>query len=259
MTGGAPNPSHAPAQDWDAARYANDFRFIGELGRPVIALLDPKPGERVLDLGCGDGGLSLDLACTGVDLVCVDADPAMVDMARGRGLSAYRVNAHDLPYDSEFDAVFSNAALHWMKDADAVIAGVARALRSGGRFVAEFGGAGNVQAERAALIAALDRRGLHGASVDPWFFPSDADYRVRLERAGFRVESISLFPRPTPLPVGLRHWLDTFGKPFLAQVPEAERGVLLDEVTEACRPVLQDASGAWHVDYVRLRFRAVLT
>lgn len=252
-------PDHAPAQSWDAERYARDFRFVAEYGRALIGLLDPRLGERVLDLGCGDGSLTAELAQTGVSLVAADADPSMVAMARARGLDAYTVNGHALPYEGEFDAVFSNAALHWMKDADAVIAGVARALRPGGRFVAEMGGAGNVEAPRAALIAALERRGLDGAGADPWFFPTPEDYALRLERAGFRVEAMSLFPRPSHLRNGLRPWLEAFGGPFLSRVPEAEREAVMAEVEAACAPALRQADGEWWADYVRLRFRAVLT
>ncbi len=252
-------PDRGPAQAWDAERYAREFRFVAEYGRSLIGLLDPRPGERILDLGCGDGALTAELAAAGVAVVAVDADPSMVAMARARGLDAFVVNGHELPYEAEFDAVFSNAALHWMRDADAVIAGVARALRPGGRFVAELGGAGNVETTRRALIAALDRRGLDGAGADPWFFPTPEDYRLRLERAGFRVEAMSHFPRPSHLEHGLRPWLETFGGPFLARVPEPERAALMAEVEEACAPVLRRADGSWWADYVRLRFRAVAT
>jgi SAM-dependent methyltransferase len=152
--------------------------------------------------------------------------------------------------------VFSNAALHWMRDPDAVIAGVWRALRPGGRFVAECGGAGNVEAIKTALIAALDRRGIDGRSAVPWYFPAPDEYRGRLERRGFAVESIALIPRPTPLPGPLGDWLDTFAESFLAAVPAAERPAVKREVEAALRPTLLDASGTWITDYVRLRFVA---
>ncbi|MFC7331854.1 class I SAM-dependent methyltransferase [Rhodocista pekingensis] len=246
-----------PAQSWDADRYARDFGIVAELGRPVLDLLDPRPGERILDLGCGDGALTAELAARGVAVVAADADPDMVRAASARGLATRVVDGHDLPFQAEFDAVFSNAALHWMRDPDRVIAGVARALRPGGRFVAEMGGAGNVETVRNALVAALDARGLDGAAADPWFFPTVEDYAGRLARAGFAVRSITLIPRPTDLAAGMRAWLETFAGAFTARLPAAERGAFLDEVTAALAPVLHRPDGSWWADYVRLRFQAV--
>ena len=246
-------------QDWDAARYATHARFVAELGAPVLELLMPQPGERILDLGCGDGVLALRLAELGCAVVGVDAAPDMVREARDRGVDARLVDGAALPFAREFDAVFSNAALHWMSaDPDAVIAGVARALRPGGRFVGEFGGHGNVAAIIVALQAALARRGIDGAALIPWYFPTPDEYRRRLERHGFDVGRIDLIPRPTPLPTGMAAWLETFADPFLQPIPDAERSGLRDEAFELLRHVLRDSSGRWTADYVRLRFAAVL-
>jgi len=162
-----------------------------------------------------------------------------------------------LAFAAEFDAVFSNAALHWMRDPDAVIAGVWRALKPGGRFVGECGGAGNVATVLDALHAVVARRGVDGHAVSPWYFPSVDEYRARLERRGFAVASIDLIPRPTPLPGRLADWLDTFAESFLAAVPADDRDAVKDEVEALVRAALCDASGAWTVDYVRLRFAAV--
>ena len=178
-------------QDWQAERYARNARFVAELGQPVVELLAPRPGERVLDLGCGDGALTKRLAELGCEVVGVDAGPDMVRAARTLGLDARPADAHDLPFAREFDAVFSNAALHWMKrDPDAVVAGVAKALRPGGRFVGEMGGHGNVAAITVALLAVLERRGLDGRAARAWYFPTPAAYRARLEAHGFKVETI---------------------------------------------------------------------
>jgi hypothetical protein len=146
--------------------------------------------------------------------------------------------------------------MHWMRNADAVIDGVWRALRAGGRFVAEFGGAGCVETIRSALIAALERRGVDGAAADPWYFPTDVEYRARLERRGFSVRTIALIPRPTPLPGDLIGWLETFAESFTNKLTPGERSAFLAEVREAIRPSLCAADGSWTADYVRLRFAA---
>jgi len=159
--------------------------------------------------------------------------------------------------DQEFDAVFSNAALHWMTEPDRVVDGVRRALRPGGRFVGEMGGAGNVARIRAALVAALDRRGLDGAAAVPWYFPSPEDYRASLEAHGFTVTDMMLIDRPTPLPGEMADWLSTFAEAFILRLPAAERAAYVEEVVAALRPHLCDAEGRWTADYVRLRFRAV--
>jgi SAM-dependent methyltransferase len=246
-------------QDWQAERYARNARFVADLGQPVVELLEPEPGERILDLGCGDGALTRKLAELGCDVVGVDAGPDMIRVARELGLDAHVVDGHELAFEREFDAVFSNAALHWMKrDPDVVVAGVARALKPGGRFVGEFGGHGNVAAIVTALLAVLARRDLDGMRGHPWYFPTPAAYRKCLEAHGFRVESIDLIPRPTPLPTGMSAWLDTFAEPMLKLLPEGERATVKEEAVELLAPTLRDEAGNWTADYVRLRFRAVL-
>jgi SAM-dependent methyltransferase len=242
------------SQDWNARRYAEVARFVTDLGMPVVELLAPRPGERVLDLGCGDGPLTAKLAALGCTVVGVDASPDMVAAARALGLDARVMNGERLSFDAEFDAVFSNAALHWMRDGAAVIDGAWRALKPGGRFVGEFGGRDNVARICAALNAARERRGL--PALAPWFNPGPVEYRAMLERRGFRVATMLHFPRPTPLPGPLRVWLETFAGAFLAGLPGGEVDGFLDESVNALRPELLDAAGVWHVDYVRLRFDA---
>jgi trans-aconitate methyltransferase len=243
-------------QTWDPERYDRHARFVSELGMPVVELLAPRAGEDILDLGCGDGALTQVLARTAGRVVGVDSSPEQVAAARRRGLDARVGDGERLAFQGEFDAVFSNAALHWMKNPDAVIAGVRRSLKPGGRFVGEFGGHGCVASIRAALGRALERRGIDPDSVDPWFFPTDERYRTHLEAGGFRVASIALIPRPTPLPGDVLGWLDTFARSFTSALPEHERPGFLDEVREALRPRLCDENGRWMADYVRLRFSA---
>ena len=246
----------AEAQHWDPERYARNARFVADLGQPVVDLLAPRPGERILDLGCGDGALTRRLAEAGVTVVGVDSSAEQVAAARALGLDARVMSGEALTFDGEFDAVFSNAALHWMRRAEAVIAGVWRALRPGGRFVGEFGGHGNVRLVMGALVAALDRRGLDGQAAVPWYFPTPEAYRGLLEEQGFAVGSIELIPRPTKLPGEIVAWLETFADSFTRRVAESERLTFLNEVAAALRPHLRDDGGGWTVDYVRLRFAA---
>jgi len=248
----------AQAQHWNAAGYAQHAHFVPALGQPVLDLLNPQPHERILDLGCGDGVLSEKVAASCAALVCVDSSAEMIDAARKRSLDARRMEATSLSFDHEFDAVFSNAVLHWIKsDPDAVIDGVKRALKPGGRFVGEFGGHGCVAAITVALMTALEHLGVkHPEHSIPWYFPTVEDYRSRLLRGGFTVEYIALIPRPTPLPTGMKGWLKTFAIPFSSLVPERDREAFLDDAVDRLRPVLCDEQGNWTADYMRLRFAA---
>ncbi len=244
------------SQTWDPERYARNARFVSDLGAPVLELLAPIPGERILDLGCGDGVLTAKLAAMGCRVIGVDASPAQAEATKKLGVDAHVVDGENLQFDNEFDAVFSNAALHWMRSPDSVIAGVWRALRPGGRFVAEMGGHGCVETIKRALIEALDRRGIDGQAANPWYFPTVEDYSARLINGGFNINYIALIPRPTPLPGDVTAWLEIFAQSFTATLAPAERTAYLAEVQESLRPKLCDAEGKWTADYIRLRFEA---
>lgn len=246
-------------QRWSARLYADNARFVGDLAADAIRLLDPRPGERILDLGCGDGYLTERLAATGAQVEGVDYSPDLVEAARERGLDVHLGNAERLDFHSRFDAAFSNAAMHWMRDAAGVASGVARALRPGGRFVGEFAGARNAEIIRREVHAALGRRGFDPAEIDPWYLPTAEQYRQVLEGAGFRVAHIALFDRPVVIDYPIADWIRTFGSPYLTVLPdEPARAAMLDEITEDLRPSLLGEDGRWTVDYTRLRFRAEL-
>lgn len=249
----------ASPQKWIPERYVRNASFVSELGAPVLALLAAKPGERVLDLGCGEGSLMRALQAQGVSVVGADSSPELIAAARSQGLEAHVLDGQDLPFTNEFDAVFSNAALHWMPDIARVFSGVARALRPQGRFVAECGGAGNVQRVRSALVAELERRGIDGEARVPWSFRSVEEYTRELSAAGFRVEHIVSFARPTPLPGAVSQWIETFGQSFTHALPEGERAQYLADVQARLSSVLVDAQGTWVLDYVRVRFVARLS
>jgi SAM-dependent methyltransferase len=244
-------------QDWDAASYERNAAFVAELGEPLVALLAPRAGQRVLDLGCGDGRLTLALRQAGCVVVGVDASASQVEAARRRGLDARVMDGQALDFDGVFDAVFSNAALHWMKRPDLVLQGVWKALRPGGRFVGELGAAGNVGAIVRALDEALRRRGRSFADLSPWFYPTGPEYRARLEAAGFAVVTLEVFARPTPLPGDITAWLETFAGAFQSALPDPARAALFAELRAALAPTLQKPDGTWWADYVRLRFHAV--
>jgi len=219
-------------------------------------MLAPQPGERILDLGCGDGVLTAKLAALGCSVVGIDASAAQIEAARKLGLDARVMGGEQITFHEEFDAVFSNAALHWMRNPEAVIASVWQALKPHGRFVAEFGGHGCVAKIRKALVEALNRRGLNGEAAVPWYFPTVEEYSKLLRKGGFRIDKIALVPRPTPLPGDVTDWLETFAESFTACLPPEERPAYIVEVREALRPELADAEGKWTADYVRLRFAA---
>ena len=243
-------------QKWDPEQYAQHARFVSDLGGPVVDLLDPQPGERVLDLGCGDGALTERLLSAGCEVVAVDSSPEQVWAALERGLDARIADVSELSLDGLFDGVFSDAALHWTKDPQPVIANVWNALRPGGRFVAEFGGAGCVATIREALASELSGRGIDVHSLDPWYFPTPEEYGARLESQGLRVDLNILFPRPTPLPSDIRSWLEIFAQSYIRRVAEPDRPSLIDAVRTRLEPQLLNVDGVWVVDYVRLRVAA---
>ncbi len=245
-------------QDWDPQAYGQNGAFVHGLAGGVVEWLAPQPEERILDLGCGDGQLTERLAATGAQVQAVDASPQMVAAARGRGIRADEASAELLPYaDGAFDAVFSNAALHWVRDHDAMLAQVHRVLKSGGRFVAEMGGHGNIAAIRVALIAVLERYGFGDLENNVNYYPTVEAYTRRLERYGFCVERIALIPRPTSLAAnGMQGWLRTFRAGVLESVPGQLRERVIAETTELAARALRDEGGNWVADYVRLRFIA---
>jgi len=252
----APRPAvPAAGQIWSAAGYARHAGFVADLGAALVDILNPAPGERILDLGAGDGALTARIADRGAAVTALEPDPSMAAAARARGLAVLEQDAHDPFGSAAFDAVFSNAALHWMHDPARVFAHVHAALRPEGRLVAEQGGFGNVAAVVTALRAALAAHGHPCPDPGPWDFPRPETQAARLEAAGLKVVEIALIPRPTPLPTGIAGWLETFAAPFLARVPGTDRPAVR-ETAEALLAPLRDETGQWWADYVRLRFVA---
>ncbi|MFC5971343.1 class I SAM-dependent methyltransferase [Halomarina salina] len=241
--------------EWDADAYDDGHSFVFEYGERVVDLLEPDEGERILDLGCGTGHLTARIAESGATVVGLDAAEPMVAEARERypDCEFVHADARSFSFDRPFDAVFSNAALHWIHDQDAVLDSVTDALRPGGRFVAELGGAGNV----AAIVGAVrEEAAARGYDVDsPWYFPSVGEYATRLESHGLETRYARLFDRPTDLDDGadgLANWLEMFGDGLLSAVPEGERSAVVAGVEARLRDDLF-REGTWVADYRRLR------
>jgi trans-aconitate 2-methyltransferase len=211
---------------WDARLYDDKHAFVWKQGAALLELLAPQAGERILDLGCGTGHLTAQIAAAGAEVIGIDSASAMIDQARRTypHLRFEVADARDFTLTGSFDAVFSNAVLHWIKEPAQVIEGIRRALKPGGRFVAEFGGRGNVQAIVAALDQATQATG-SGRLEHPWYFPSIAEYATLLERGGLEVTYAVLFDRPTPLEgeAGMRHWIEMFANDLLTRVAADQR------------------------------------
>ena len=243
----------ARKQSWNSRGYSRHARFVSDLAGDLLDWLDAQRNEQILDLGCGDGVLGVKIEQTGAQVTAIDMSRELLAVARKRGLNARYGDGQELDYEAQFDAVFSNAALHWMTRPKRVVRGVYNALKPGGRFVAEFGGHGNVAAIVTAMRAVGQGLGGDISLAGPWFFPTCDQYRDLLEAEGFDVRRIGLFPRPTALPTGIEGWLQTFRKPFFDQFDEPERSKAITRTVELLRPALCDVAGNWTADYVRLR------
>ncbi|GAA5902239.1 class I SAM-dependent methyltransferase [Sporobolomyces salmoneus] len=282
MSQAAPATRDEQKDIWSADVYSSNASFVysSKFTSPVIDLLSPQPGETILDLGCGHGQLTLESLLPAVlpagSIIGLDSSADLLATARSSATKFsedqqarvrwIELDGHDLITatneieNESVEAVFSNAALHWMKrDPQRVIEGVYRVLKPGGRFVAEMGGFLNMIGVRQALHAVLRQRGCDPLDVDPWFFPGPIHYRRLLENVGFQVENCDLVPRPTPLPTGLKGWLETFAFAFFAPLKTAsERAEVIEEVCKLCEIDMKDSdSGEWMVMYSRLRFKAI--
>jgi SAM-dependent methyltransferase len=246
------------ASRWSPSDYAKNAAFVPALGDAVLQLLAPQPGELILDVGCGDGALTQRIVAAGARVIGLDSSPEMVEAARARGIDAFVADAEamDLERFGQFDAVFSNAALHWMLDPDAVATGIFTALKDGGRFVGEMGGEGNLATLRQALREILTEHGYRMPEQDPAWYAGVDDFTRLYCVAGFCEVRAELIARPTPLPGGVADWIKTFraGLMDVAMVPEWEREDIAAAVEARVAPALRQADGTYCADYVRLRF-----
>lgn len=241
---------------WNAENYASNAAFVPAMGMPVVELLAPRAGEHILDLGCGDGVLTAALVAMGADVVGVDGSPELIAAAVARDLDAHVMDGQALSFGPEFDAVFSNAALHWMRDAAGVAQGVFAALVPGGRFVGEMGGAGNVAAIWGAMDAELAVRGLSLPQGHIHWYPSVEEFAAVYTDAGFIDIDARLIERPTPLPTGVAGWVKTFfpGLMTAIGISAADQADIAEAVQRRLEPTLRQPDGGWVAPYVRLRF-----
>lgn len=246
---------------WNASAYDSANSFVSKFGEDVVTLLDPGPGERILDLGCGTGTLTRLIDSKEANVTGIDASEEMIAQARKSyaGMDFTCIRAEDYYADGTYDAIFSNAALHWMLNVEQTIARMYANLRRGGRLVAEMGGKGNVGSIHAALKSNLEKRNIYGLEQNLWYFPSLGEYTSLLEKAGFRVVYAVHFNRPTVLDDpqdGIKDWVRMFGRNFLEHQTPQQQEELLTDVQNDLRPLLHHG-GKWHADYKRLRFIAI--
>lgn len=246
----------ASTSQWNAADYARVGSFVPELGAAALDLLDPRPGEHILDVGCGDGALTRKIIERGASVVGIDSSADMIDAAKAAGLDAHRLDAAQMRFDNEFDAAFSNAAIHWMLDRDAVAAAIFRALKPGGRFAGEMGGEGNIATLRQGIRDELTARGYPVPTEDPQWYSSSEQFRAVYAAAGFVDIDARIIPRETELASGIAEWVKTFRAGWLdaAQVPESDRDEVAAAIERRLEPQLRRRDGSWFADYVRLRF-----
>lgn len=250
----------ANTNTWDPERYEAQHAFVWHFGQGLIDLLEPQSGEHILDLGCGPGQLTQKIADRGAHVIGLDASPEMVGQARQNypHLKFVLQDAARMEFDGEFDAVFSNAALHWMLDMTGVAAAIARALRKNGRFVAELGGKGNIRQIECAIEAVMAQYYGDNIPAPRTVYPSIGEYAAILESRGLEVRSAVLFDRPTPLEGndGMENWIRQFKWFYFDGLPGPQKESALREVIAELQPILFQ-NGRWYADYRRLRITAV--
>ncbi|HEY9819285.1 MAG TPA: class I SAM-dependent methyltransferase, partial [Candidatus Sericytochromatia bacterium] len=247
-----------PENQWKSALYESKHSFVWQYGADCLELLSPQMGERILDLGCGTGQLTQEIAKRGAIAIGIDKAPTMISQAQKNypNLQFEVADATNFHVEEPFDAVFSNATLHWIKEPERAIACIWQALKAGGRFVAEFGGKGNVNAIITAIHHALESADYPvKPGYNPWYFPSIGEYATVLEKQGFSVTYATLFERPTPLEEGekgLQNWIEMFANSLLQQIPENKRQDIIQDIENQLQPELYQ-DGTWFVDYKRIR------
>jgi SAM-dependent methyltransferase len=244
------------SNNWNANKYKKHADFVSILALPVVELLNPKEGEKILDLGCGEGTLALEIKKFGADVIAVDLSSEMVEKTQSKGIQASVMSATNLTFENQFDAVFSNAVLHWVKDSELAIKKISNALKKEGRFVAEFGGYGNIKNLTDAMQKVFDSHASWGEFENPWVFLKESEYKILLENNGFDVEYIALIKRPTPID-DIVNWLDVFANGITKNLTLEQKEIFKQEVRDVLKPKQYNEKDGWSADYVRLRVKAI--
>ncbi len=234
--------------NWSPRDYQNNASYVAKFGGDLLELLKPKTGEFILDIGCGDGVLTQKIADSGANVTGIDTSENMINACKKLGIESYVMSAVDFSFSKKFDAIFSNACLHWVKNHKQALQNFHKHLKPGGRFVAEFGGFGNIKTIQDAICQTIS----NAKSLNPWYFPTKEEYVNLLESSGFKPEIIELFERPTLLDTNIAGWLKTFASPYFAELSTAKVDEAIAKIVEICKPKLFK-DGKWHADYVRLR------
>jgi trans-aconitate methyltransferase len=243
-------------QEWSSENYAKNAAFVAVLGEDLIDILSPKESDTILDLGCGDGALTSKIAKKCKKVVGIDSAPDFINTCKEKGLEAYCVDAVQMEFKGEFDGILSNAVLHWIMEPEKVIQKINTALKPNGKFVAEFGGDGNVANIMNAIENVAPKYGFDAQKLKYWYFPTAKEYGALLEKNGFEVVSIVTFDRPTKLPTDIVGWLNTFAKTYIAAVAPDLRAAFLEDVRLILESKLLNDKNEWVADYVRLRVEA---
>ncbi len=253
--------SHAFSNQWDAKLYDSKHSFVSDLATDLVEFLLPKPGECILDLGCGTGHLTEKIAKRGAEVIGIDSSKTMIEQARTNysHLHFEVADARNLQFIEKFDAVFSNAVLHWIKEPEKAVASIWQTLKPGGRFVAEFGGKGNVKTISSAIYNAMQAAGYSAVESNPWYFPSIGEYGTLLEKHGLQLIFATIFERPTPLEdgeQGIKNWIKMFANSFFQTIPADKQISILSDIENQLRPKLYK-NGTWFADYKRIRAIAI--
>ncbi|MCJ8280861.1 MAG: methyltransferase domain-containing protein [Rivularia sp. ALOHA_DT_140] len=249
--------------NWNSSLYQDKHNFVWKYGENLLEIINPQQNEIILDLGCGTGQLTAKIAESGAEVIGIDSAPEMIEKAQENypQLKFKVADARSFELSQPVDAVFSNAALHWISEADEVINSINKSLKTGGRFIAEFGGRGNIDLIVQALYKALDKIGVDAYKLNPWYFPNIGEYAAKLEEQGFEVVYSNLFYRPTLLQDkdnGLANWIKMFGGNFFTELSESEINQVIQDVEKQLKPKLYQ-DGNWFADYRRIKIKAVKT
>jgi 2-isopropylmalate synthase len=241
---------------WDADKYNKHANFVSNLALPVIELLAPKENETILDLGCGDGTLALEIEKFNTKVIAIDLSPSMISKTQDKGIESYVMNVNDMPFENQFDAVFSNAVLHWVTEPQKAIKKISTTLKTNGRFIAEFGGDGNIRYLTDAMKNVFQDHPEYGEYHNPWYFPSDIEYKKILEENGFKVEYIEIIPRPTKID-DIGNWIDIFANGIISKLSVKQQNDFKCEIRKILEPKIYNQKDGWVADYVRLRLKAI--